>query len=182
MCRSRRSTMQTMPECWIGVCDGKARSISKRRCRRRVSLLEFNQLLTVVVSGHWKAKYRPSKIPWSIWLVHYDKEWHLETTLYQHLDRPWTLHRNSTKAKTSTSTNLATTPLKPLHHIVIHSIPVNSTSRSRIKCFLGPSVTAVRVIALSHLALSISVSRLDKISDQIPLVSTVEIKLVHTIS
>jgi hypothetical protein len=147
-----------------------------------VSLLKFDQLLMAVESGHWKAKCRPSKIPWSISSARYDKVWHLETTPYQHPNPPWILHRSSTKAKTSTSINSATTPLKLLHHIAILSIPVNSISHSKIKCFLGPSVIVVRVIALSHLELSISVSRLDKISDPIPLVSTVEIKLVHTTS
>lgn len=145
-------------------------------------MVKFDQLLMAVESGHWKAKYRPSKIPWSISSARYDKGWLLEATHCQHLNRPWTRHRNSTKAKTSTSTNSATTPLKLLHHIAILSIPVNSISHSRIKCSLGPSVIVVRVIALSHLELSISVSHLDKISDQIPLVSTVEIKLVHTTS
>jgi hypothetical protein len=182
MCRSRGSAMQTLPECWTRVCDGEARAINKRRSRRRVSLLKFDQLLMAVVSGHWKAKCRPSKIPWSISSARYDKVWHLETMLYQHPNPPWILHRSSTKAKTSTSINSARTPPKLHHHIATRLIPVNSISHFRIRCSLGPSVIVVRVIALSHLELSISVSHLDKILDQIPLVSTVEIKLVLTTS
>ena len=164
------------------MCDGEAWSINKRRCRRRVSLPKFDQLLMAVESGHWKAKYRRSKIPWLISSARCDKGWLLVTAPYQHLNQPWTRHRNNTKTQTSTSINSATTPLKLLHHKVIRLIPVNSISHFRTKCFLEQSVIVVRVIALFHLELSISVSRLDKISDQIPLVSTVGIKLVHTIS